>query len=98
MYTLLLRLVATLPEEILENSNDLAIYRNAGESLLRGEIPYRDFFIEYPPASLPFFMPPALFSEGLLSYISLFTAEMGLLLVISLVFVALHARRTGAVA
>lgn len=98
MYTLLLRLVATLPEEILENSNDLAIYRNAGESLLRGEIPYRDFFIEYPPASLPFFMPPALFSERLLSYISLFTAEMGLLLVISLVLVALHARRTGAVA
>ena len=95
MYTRLLANVATLPRGILEDSNDLALYRAAGEALLRGEIPYRDFFIEYPPASLPFFVPPALFSDDILSYIGLFTAEMASLLVVSLVLVALAARRAG---
>ena len=95
MYTRLLANVATLPTGILEDSNDLALYRAAGEALLRGEVPYRDFFIEYPPASLPFFVPPALLGDDILSYISLFTAEMAGLLVVSLVFVGLAARRAG---
>ncbi|MBA3609842.1 MAG: DUF2029 domain-containing protein [Rubrobacter sp.] len=94
MYTRLLGKVATLPEGILEGSNDLSLYRAAGEALLRGEVPYRDFFIEYPPASLPFFVPPALFSGDPLSYIDLFTAEMALLLVACLALISLTARRT----
>jgi hypothetical protein len=44
---------ARLPQDLREGSNDLSIYRQAGEALLRGEIPYRDFFIEYPPAASP---------------------------------------------
>ncbi|CAA9426023.1 Integral membrane protein [uncultured Rubrobacteraceae bacterium] len=51
----LLSLSAGLPYDLREGSNDLAIYREAGEPVLRGELPYRDFFIEYPPGSLPAF-------------------------------------------
>ena len=62
---------------------------------MRGEIPYRDFFIEYPPGSLPAFVPPALFSDGRPAFIDLFSAEMALVLVASLVLVSLTARRLG---
>ena len=52
-----------LPPDLVEGSNDLGIYRAAGEAILRGEVPYLDFFVEYPPGSLPVFLPPALFSD-----------------------------------
>ena len=75
----LLTLSAGLPPDLREGSNDLAIYREAGESILRGELPYRDFFIEYPPGSLPAFVPPALFSASKASYIDLFSSGDGAL-------------------
>ncbi len=62
---------------------------------MRGEIPYRDFFIEYPPGSLLAFIPPALFSDETPAFIDLFSAEMALVLVASLVLVSLTARRLG---
>ena len=86
---------AGLPPDLREGSNDLEIYRRAGEALLRGEIPYRDFFIEYPPGSLPAFVPPALFSSDKAGYITLFSSEMALVLVLTLVLTALAARRFG---
>ena len=61
--------------------------------MLRGEIPYRDFFLEYPPGSLPAFVPPALLSDDGGRYINLFASEMGLVLVASLVLTALVARK-----
>jgi hypothetical protein len=42
---------------------DTPIYQRYGESMTRGEVPYRDFALEYPPASLPVFLLPAL-GEG----------------------------------
>ena len=93
MYLGLLALSARLPHGLREGSNDLSIYRHAGESILRGEIPYRDFFIEYPPGSLPAFVPPALFSADRAGYISLFSAEMALVLAAALVLTALTARK-----
>ena len=63
---------AGLPPDLREGSNDLSIYRNAGEAILRGEIPYRDFFIEYPPGALPIFVPPALLTSDKMGYTSLF--------------------------
>ncbi|BBL78498.1 membrane protein [Rubrobacter xylanophilus] len=82
-----------LPSGLREDSNDLALYHRSAEALLRGEVPYRDFFIEYPPGSLPVFVPPALFTDGLFGYITAFAAEMALALAAALVLVALAARR-----
>jgi Glycosyltransferase family 87 len=93
LYWQLLARFAALPSVLREGSNDLAIYRDAGEAILRGQIPYRDFFIEYPPGSLPVFVPPALFSVDKAGYIALFASEMALVLVAALVLTALAARK-----
>lgn len=84
-----------MPPDLREGSNDLEIYRRAGEALLHGQVPYRDFFLEYPPGSLPAFVPPALLSTGKADYITLFSSEMALILVATLVLTALAARRMG---
>ena len=89
----LLVLSASLAPDLREGSNDLALYREAGESILRGEIPYRDFFIEYPPGSLPAFIPPALLSSSRAGFINLFSSEMALTLAMTLSLTALGARR-----
>jgi Glycosyltransferase family 87 len=89
----LLILSARLPPDLREGSNDLALYRAAGESILQGEIPYRDFFIEYPPGSLPAFIPPALGSTSRAGFIALFSSEMALALAATLLLTALAARR-----
>ena len=39
---------------------DLPVYENYGEARTRGDVPYRDFRVEYPPAALPVFVLPAL--------------------------------------
>ncbi|MDQ3589450.1 MAG: glycosyltransferase 87 family protein [Actinomycetota bacterium] len=93
LYWQLLARFAALPSDLREGSNDLAIYRDAGEAILGGQIPYRDFFIEYPPGSLPAFVPPALFSVDRAGYITLFASEMALVLVVALVLTALAARK-----
>ena len=90
-----MRLSRGLPSDLREGSNDLATYREAGESLLRGDLPYRDFFLEYPPGSLPAFLPPALLSDTRSGFIDLFSSGMALGLVAALVLVALTARRLG---
>ncbi len=84
---------AWLPPDLRENSNDLSIYRHAGESIVRGEVPYRDFFIEYPPGSLPSFVLPALFSADRDGYANIFTSEMAVVLAVTLMLAALAARR-----
>ncbi|TMM00811.1 MAG: DUF2029 domain-containing protein [Actinobacteria bacterium] len=35
--------------------SDLPLYRDYGNAMERGLVPYRDFAVEYPPAALPFF-------------------------------------------
>jgi Glycosyltransferase family 87 len=42
---------------------DTPIYQRYGEAMLDGQVPYRDFDLEYPPAALPAFVPPALAEE-----------------------------------
>lgn len=93
LYSGLLALFAGLPSDLKEGSNDLGIYRQTGEALLRGEIPYRDFFLEYPPGIIPAFVPPALLSNDKSGYINLFASEMALTLAAALVLTALTARR-----
>ena len=76
---------SSLPLRLGETSKDIAIYRRTGKEILAGEVPYRDFFIEYPPGSLTSFVPPALFSGSRETYASLFASEMALALVTALV-------------
>src|SRR5215218_11178521 len=61
LYFGLLQVFSGSLEQLTEGSNDLATYREAGEAILVGKVPYRDFFIEYPPGSLPAFVLPTLF-------------------------------------
>jgi len=39
------------------------VYETYGNAMERGEIPYRDFRLEYPPGALPVFIVPALVSD-----------------------------------
>ena len=43
---------------------DTPVYESYGWAVARGEVPYRDFSIEYPPAALPAFIVPALGTQG----------------------------------
>jgi hypothetical protein len=83
----------SLPYYLAERSRDLLTYRAAGESVLRGILPYRDFFIEYPPGSLPAFVLPAALSESVGDYTSLFASEMALVLIAAMILTALSAER-----
>ncbi len=42
-----------------EGFGDHQLYRAYAEQILDGRIPYRDFFLEYPPGALPVFLAPA---------------------------------------
>lgn len=95
MYWALMDRFRALTPSMGRESRDILTYQNAGERILLGQIPYQDFFIEYPPGSLPFFVPPAIFSDGPASYAAYFASEMALLLVASLVLTALSARTLG---
>ncbi|AHY46283.1 Protein of unknown function (DUF2029) [Rubrobacter radiotolerans] len=94
MCLLLLRGYSGLPPALGESSNDVGIYAETGEAVLSGNLPYRDFFIEYPPGSIPVFLPPALFTQSVAGYLDAFALQMGLFLVVSLALVVLAARRT----
>ena len=39
---------------------DVQLFQRFGEQMLDGQLPYRDFFVEYPPFALPAFVLPAL--------------------------------------
>jgi len=39
---------------------DTPVYQEYGEAMAAGEVPYRDFDVEYPPAALPLFWLPTL--------------------------------------
>ena len=55
---------------------DLHLYRQYGDALLDGRIPYRDFFVEYPPGAIPLFAGPSLAPGG--AYDALFKVLMTL--------------------
>jgi hypothetical protein len=42
---------------------DTPTYQHYGQAVLDGQVPYRDFDLEYPPAALPVFVLPALARE-----------------------------------
>lgn len=73
---------ATLPLAAGWHRGDLRLYYQAGLRLLGGQLPYRDFPLEYPPAALIPFVLPHLAAGGRLSltaYTSAFLLQMVLL-------------------
>jgi hypothetical protein len=71
---------------------DVQIYYNAAKAALAGQVPYRDFFFPYPPASLLFFIPPALVSTTDIQFFRIFEIWVLLLdwgILAAVVFVAL---------
>jgi hypothetical protein len=42
-----------------DDPGDLPVYEEYASILLAGNVPYRDFFMEYPPGALPVFVAPA---------------------------------------
>lgn len=55
---------------------DTPVYENYGTLIEDGELPYRDFAVEYPPGALPAFAVPALLSDDERGYRSAFEWSM----------------------
>ena len=46
------------------SSWDVPLYQSFGDRMVDGELPYRDFRVEYPPGALPVFLVPSLLASG----------------------------------
>ncbi|TMK34221.1 MAG: DUF2029 domain-containing protein [Actinobacteria bacterium] len=66
---------------------DVHLYQRYTEALLNGHVPYRDFFMEYPPGAFAVFLPPAAATHS--HYNAAFKALMALCGAVALVLVAL---------
>jgi hypothetical protein len=47
-----------------EQVGDTPAYARHANAILDGRVPYRDFYLEYPPGALPVFVPPAVGGDG----------------------------------
>lgn len=72
---------------------DVGLYRRYTEMLLNGHVPYRDFFMEYPPGALAVFLPPAATTSH--HYYAAFKALMALCGVATIALVAFLLVRLG---
>jgi glycosyl transferase family 87 len=73
---------------------DTPVYQQYGDAMTSGEVPYRDFAVEYPPAALPVFGLPSLAAGD--DYRSFFEIVMWVCAAATVVFVVLALRATGA--
>ena len=62
---------AAVPGGAFREPLDTDLFEQYGENVVAGEIPYRDFSLEYPPGALPAVVVPALYGDG---YDALFKA------------------------
>jgi Glycosyltransferase family 87 len=74
-------------------SGDLNTYELYAERMLDGDIPYRDFFVEYPPGALPVFVLPELAADD---YRLAFGLLMALCGVVAIAAMAVALARVGA--
>jgi glycosyl transferase family 87 len=72
---------------------DLHLYRQYGDALLAGHLPYRDVFVEYPPGAIPLFAGPSLAPGG--AYNAIFKVLMTLCCIGAIYCVCLALERTG---
>ena len=47
-----------------ERYRDVHLYGIYADGFFRGEVPYRDVFVEYPPGAFAVFMPPAVLPDS----------------------------------
>jgi hypothetical protein len=73
---------------------DTPVYQEYGDKMVDGQVPYRDFSLEYPPGALPVFLVPEIGSES--SYAGVFEALMLLFGAAAVVLVALALASAGA--
>jgi hypothetical protein len=73
---------------------DTPVYQGYGEKMLDGEVTFRDFPVEYPPAALPVFALPALADQG--DYGSAFELVMWVCAAAAIVFLATTLSALGA--
>lgn len=73
---------------------DTPRYQSFGDSMMRGEVPYRDFEVEYPPGALPVFALPSLAAQE--DYRNWFEALMWACAVATVAFVAVTLMAVGA--
>jgi hypothetical protein len=71
---------------------DLHLYRQYGDALLAGHLPYRDVFVEYPPGAIPLFVGPSLAPGG--AYDAIFKILMTLCCVGAIFCVCFALERT----
>ncbi len=72
----LLLTTATIGAKLRSGPDDTDLYLRYATRTLDGEIPYRDFRIEYPPLALPLFLVPALIGRGEVGFKLGFGVEM----------------------
>jgi hypothetical protein len=75
---------------------DTPVYVGYAHAVIEGQVPYRDFELEYPPGALPAFIVPGLADDARPGYDRWFDREMALCGCIALVGVALCLLRLGA--
>jgi hypothetical protein len=73
---------------------DTPLYQGYGEKIVDGQVPYRDFPVEYPPAALPVFVLPALAADD--DYGSAFELLMWACAVATIVLLAVTLSAAGA--
>jgi len=73
---------------------DVHLYGGFAHSVFAGHVPYRDFFMEYPPGALAVFLPPQLFGSN--HYNAAFKTLMTLCGAATIVVLALLLVRLGA--
>ena len=69
--------------------SDTPVYRFYGERIAGGDLPYRDFAVEYPPGALVLFLLPALVSSTDAGFDSAFEAWMVVALSVASVLIVL---------
>ncbi|MDX6407759.1 MAG: hypothetical protein QOE13_830 [Gaiellaceae bacterium] len=69
-----------------ERFRDVHLYQGFADAVVDGRVPYRDFFMEYPPGALAVFLPPAAFGSS--HYNAAFKCLMALVGIATLALVA----------